>query len=334
MTIPDAAVRAAQEATEGGFGITDDYMIAALTAALPFMQGVKVKALTWRSEPPYHMARTKFGGFYCIEAIWNENKFVHAKLDGSFSSGKIFPTLEEAKSSAQSDYEARVLSSLDVSELDNVEPIADKSRFENTARNLILNRTLTDLENIINGHDPEIGNLNNDVWDRLDKMSLEIEALSTPSPRAHALEELLSELKEAERKIFSWSGSAFVANELEGAEDADCKSEIYNDLCKLGNVMSWLQTQVSALSHPVSPDMGVERPVEGGPERGKFYHKDWELSKLLEARNGGLVDHSGGEAWRYEYTSKDENGVYDMLYRHNVNASVPVRLPQAPGASE
>lgn len=76
------------------------------------------------------------------------------------------------------------------------------------------------------------------------------------------------------------------------------------------------------------------QPVAGAQERGKFYHKNWELSKLLEARNGGLVDHSGGEAWRYEYTSKDENGKYDMLYRHNVNASVPVRLPASPGASE
>ena len=76
------------------------------------------------------------------------------------------------------------------------------------------------------------------------------------------------------------------------------------------------------------------QPVAEGPERGKFYHKHWELSKLLEARNGGLVDHSGGEAWRYEYTSKDEHGKYDMLYRHNVNASVPARLPASPGASE
>ena len=76
------------------------------------------------------------------------------------------------------------------------------------------------------------------------------------------------------------------------------------------------------------------QPVADGPERGKFYHKHWGLSKLLEARNGGLVDHSGGEAWRYEYTSKDENGEYDMLYRHNVNASVPARLPTSPGASE
>lgn len=42
--IPDEAVQAAQEATEGGFGITDDYMRRALNAAAPFLQGVKVDA--------------------------------------------------------------------------------------------------------------------------------------------------------------------------------------------------------------------------------------------------------------------------------------------------
>lgn len=56
-------------------------------------------------------------------------------------------------------------------------------------------------------------------------------------------------------------------------------------------------------------------PSEDDTERGKFYHKHWPMGKLLEARRGGLVDHSGGEAWRYEYTHKDENGEYDMLYR-------------------
>ena len=49
-------------------------------------------------------------------------------------------------------------------------------RHSNKQRNLIINRCSTDLETIINGHDPEIGNLNNDVWDRLDKMAVEIEA--------------------------------------------------------------------------------------------------------------------------------------------------------------
>lgn len=49
-------------------------------------------------------------------------------------------------------------------------------RHTDKRRNVIINRCSTDLETIINGHDPEIGNLNNDVWDRLDKMAVEIEA--------------------------------------------------------------------------------------------------------------------------------------------------------------
>lgn len=76
-------------------------------------------------------------------------------------------------------------------------------------------------------------------------------------------------------------------------------------------------------------------PGDGsGVERGKFYHKHWSTEKLLEARRGGLVDHSGGEAWRYEYTSKDDIGEYDILYRHVSNnavpAYVPAPLPSAP----
>lgn len=50
-------------------------------------------------------------------------------------------------------------------------------RHKDAERNLILNRTLSDLDDIINGHDPEIDtSINNGVWDRLDKMALEIEA--------------------------------------------------------------------------------------------------------------------------------------------------------------
>ncbi len=49
-------------------------------------------------------------------------------------------------------------------------------RHQDTARNLILNRTSSDLEDIIWGHDPEVDtSINNGVWDRLDKMALEIE---------------------------------------------------------------------------------------------------------------------------------------------------------------
>lgn len=49
-------------------------------------------------------------------------------------------------------------------------------RYNDTGRNSILNRTVTDLEEIINGHDPEIhGTICQEVWDRLDQMALELE---------------------------------------------------------------------------------------------------------------------------------------------------------------
>ncbi|MDM8346232.1 hypothetical protein P8H26_12610 [Pseudochrobactrum sp. sp1633] len=61
-----------------------------------------------------------------------------------------------------------------------VEVPTKEERHANTSRNLIINQTSTDLEQIINGHDPEQSILNNDVWDRLDKMACEIEALTKP----------------------------------------------------------------------------------------------------------------------------------------------------------
>ena len=78
-------------------------------------------------------------------------------------------------------------------------------RHKDTERNLILNRTLSDLDDIINGHDPEIDtSINNGVWDRLDKMALEIEARAaiaalppavpptTPAPVAEAAKAILA----------------------------------------------------------------------------------------------------------------------------------------------
>lgn len=50
-------------------------------------------------------------------------------------------------------------------------------------RCLIINKASTDLENIVNGHDPEIHHLGNRVWDRLDKMALDIEALAAHRAR-------------------------------------------------------------------------------------------------------------------------------------------------------
>ena len=58
----------------------------------------------------------------------------------------------------------------------------EPDRYKNKARNVILNHALKDLDDIINGHDPEVDtSINNGVWDRLEKMAMEIETIITPS---------------------------------------------------------------------------------------------------------------------------------------------------------
>jgi cell division FtsZ-interacting protein ZapD len=71
-------------------------------------------------------------------------------------------------------------------------------RHSDTERNKIINRVSGDLENIINGHDPEIHNLNHRVWDRLDAMAVEIERRANP----HA--ELLADLEVQQAWLTHW----------------------------------------------------------------------------------------------------------------------------------
>jgi len=95
----------------------------------------------------------------------------------------------------------------------------------------------------------------------------------TEPARSLALEEILREVDEIERKVWAWSGSAFLNKELEGAEDADCKTELYSELCRIGNAMHWLRTKICALSSPDHADAGkVEGdgwlPIESAPKDG------------------------------------------------------------------
>lgn len=53
---------------------------------------------------------------------------------------------------------------------------ADPERHADLERNRILNKCSLDLWDIVQNHDPDIHNLNNRVWDRLDRMALDIEA--------------------------------------------------------------------------------------------------------------------------------------------------------------
>jgi hypothetical protein len=64
-------------------------------------------------------------------------------------------------------------------------------RHENGERNKIINRASTDLESIINGHDPDVSILGNDVWGRLDRMAVEIEQLISPTPVIEITDEMV-----------------------------------------------------------------------------------------------------------------------------------------------
>ena len=66
-------------------------------------------------------------------------------------------------------------------------------RHADTERNRILNIALTDLNAIINGHNPDVDtSINNMVWDRLDKLACDVELLAhrrasqaAPAPSDH-----------------------------------------------------------------------------------------------------------------------------------------------------
>lgn len=115
MNIPEEAVKAAQEATEGGFGITDDYMIAALTAAMPFLQGVKVKALEWEDGEYNSKFNSEFIGYEIQACDDDTGKHYAMRVNHYGSTYARRDTLEAAKAAAQADYEARILSAIEVS---------------------------------------------------------------------------------------------------------------------------------------------------------------------------------------------------------------------------
>ncbi len=74
------------------------------------------------------------------------------------------------------------------------------------------------------------------------------------------IDKLIAELKSAEDMCFSWSGSALLANELNATDTDEGHISLYKDLCGLGNSMSYLQSEIRALS-PSEPAQSV-RPLE------------------------------------------------------------------------
>lgn len=130
MNIPDEAVQAAmlalaeanvpvdvQECLLRGYDKMDvppNALKSALTAALPFLQGVKVKALAWHDLGGFSTAPSGFAR-YSIIKVHNGKGDMSWSLEINSRFSSKHDTLKAAKTAAQSDYEARILSAIEPS---------------------------------------------------------------------------------------------------------------------------------------------------------------------------------------------------------------------------
>ena len=118
-TLPEEAVKAAREVARSHYLNADDWMRAALTAALPHLPGVGVKKLEWEPIDGGNAFRASalVFGWIRIESYTIHNWQVQWSVPGicNILLPSVFSTPDEAKAAAQADYEARILSALEPS---------------------------------------------------------------------------------------------------------------------------------------------------------------------------------------------------------------------------
>ena len=89
-------------------------VVSAICRDAPLSPQVTVKPLEWTREHPFHTARTDFG-FYSVEPV--DYRVPYFELKGTFIwPSQKYPTFEGAKSAAQADFEARIMSALATTE--------------------------------------------------------------------------------------------------------------------------------------------------------------------------------------------------------------------------
>ncbi|MGO1160406.1 dATP/dGTP pyrophosphohydrolase domain-containing protein [Brucella sp. C7-11G] len=114
MTIPDEAVQAAAANVEFPIRGMNGLRLA-LTAALPFLQGVKVKDLTWYDMPGISTAHDNNPRYCAVKTHNGKGVFSWSlEIHGLFSAK--YDTLEAAKAAAQADYDTRILSAIEAGE--------------------------------------------------------------------------------------------------------------------------------------------------------------------------------------------------------------------------
>ncbi|WP_430439040.1 hypothetical protein [Shinella sp.] len=117
-----------------GAGALAEALMPFISAALSIEQTepVKVKALEWRREAPYHVARV-FSGLYAVEA-WDGG----VTLSG-IPGRRDFKDIEAAKAAAQQDYETRIRSAI-VGVAVEPEPVAWMYQFKTNAPVLMVEK--------------------------------------------------------------------------------------------------------------------------------------------------------------------------------------------------
>ena len=132
MLVSEQAVQAAEEAVyarhERGFlmkPLVDPIdMRAALTAALPFLQGVKVKALEWPAKLEInHVLEVGIARYRLINSYDEVYRCSVVPYDDDAAELCGNTTLEAAKAAAQTDYDARVMSLIEASSDDTGQAI-------------------------------------------------------------------------------------------------------------------------------------------------------------------------------------------------------------------
>ena len=297
MLVSEQAVQAAFEA----YG--DRYrsiaaMQDALTAALPFLTGVKVKALEWGN------ARITDDGREAEDAESPVGRYI-ATDTGWFLLGQtgyeVERGLHQAKAAAQADYSARILPAIEV--LGNSEQLAPSPRAQalDEAVKFLMDR-LDDFERAISGGDDDLERHYTGHVHPAKARLFSALSQGTSSERAQVLEE---------------------ARAIVDKYDALVKNSKYRQ-AKIHLEVNGLSFIRALSSQPVADGW---LPIETAPKDGSFIDL-WHVNNTRVPKCRWFTNSSGYTAWHVQQGGRACNMGGDQMFTHWRP------LPASPGASE
>lgn len=307
MKIPEQAVKVFMNGFWGDASVfvEPSHVKDALTAAAPYMSGVKVKKLEWneydneRGTPVrWDAEASNFGVFYSIVTQHDGYRVVFDyEAVGAIG---VLDNPESAKAAAQADYENRILSAL--------EPSSARDQALEEASNVVNSDIIKELEDAI-------------AWRKL------------PGKENHKA--TLGILERALSAILAFNAnlppraSLDLSNILRHAFISGFEAKGGTITDAINDWPDYNPEKCSAYERIIRALKPQQNTETSAIEKKKFYHNEWPHDALMAARRDGFIDHNGGEAWRYQFTHKDEKGKYDLLYRDTSNSSIQAALPPA-----